>query len=50
MTRSKVSRYVDSILSSPYSRAVNAEAVRKAAQILTKRQAVTAYLIPGGAK
>ena len=31
-------------------RAVNAEAVRKAAQLLTKRQAVTAYLIPGGAK
>jgi zinc protease len=31
-------------------RAVNAEAVRKAAQALTKRQAVTAYLIPGGAK
>jgi zinc protease len=31
-------------------RAVNAEAVRKAAQTLTKRQAVTAYLIPGGAK
>jgi len=31
-------------------RAVNAEAVRKAAQTLSKRQAVTAYLIPGGAK
>jgi zinc protease len=31
-------------------RAVNAEGVRKAAQLLTKRQAVTAYLIPGGAK
>jgi zinc protease len=31
-------------------RAVNAEAVRKAAQLLTRRQAVTAYLIPGGAK
>ena len=31
-------------------RAVNAESVRKAAQILSRRQAVTAYLIPGGAK
>jgi zinc protease len=31
-------------------RAVNAEAVRKAAQTLSKRQAVTAYLVPGGAK
>ena len=31
-------------------RAVNAEAVRKAAQSLSRRQAVTAYLIPGGKK
>jgi len=31
-------------------RAVNAEGVRKAAQSLNRRQAVTAYLIPGGGK
>jgi zinc protease len=31
-------------------RAVNAESVRKAAQSLSRRQAVTAYLIPGGGK
>jgi zinc protease len=31
-------------------RAVNAESVRKAAQLLARKQAVTAYLIPGGAK
>ena len=31
-------------------RAVNAESVRKAAQTLQRRQAVTAYLIPGSAK
>jgi len=31
-------------------RAVSAENVRKAAQLLSKKQAVTAYLIPGGAK
>jgi len=31
-------------------RAVNAEGVRKAAQSLSRRQAVTAYLIPGGGK
>ncbi|HJT44178.1 MAG TPA: pitrilysin family protein [Rhizomicrobium sp.] len=31
-------------------RAVNAESVRRAAQSLSKRQAVTGYLIPGGAK
>lgn len=31
-------------------RAVNAEGVKKAAQMLSKRQAVTAYLIPGGGK
>ncbi|MFO1248895.1 MAG: pitrilysin family protein [Alphaproteobacteria bacterium] len=31
-------------------RAVTSEGVRKAAQLLSKKQAVTAYLIPGGAK
>ncbi|HKQ44148.1 MAG TPA: pitrilysin family protein [Rhizomicrobium sp.] len=31
-------------------RAVNAESVRRAAQSLSKRQAVTGYLIPGGGK
>ena len=31
-------------------RAVNAEAVRKAAQSLSRKEAVTGYLIPGGAK
>jgi zinc protease len=31
-------------------RAVGAEAVRKAAQALSKKEAVSAYLIPGGAK
>jgi len=31
-------------------RAVSAEAVRKAAQTLSKKEAVSAYLIPGGAK
>ena len=31
-------------------RAVNAEGVRKAAQLLSRKQAVTAYLVPGGAK
>lgn len=31
-------------------RAVSAENVRKAAQLLSKKQAVTGYLIPGGAK
>jgi zinc protease len=29
-------------------RAVNAEAVRKAAQSLSRKDAVTAYLVPGG--
>jgi zinc protease len=31
-------------------RAVNAEGIKRAAQTLSKRQAVTAYLIPGGSK
>jgi zinc protease len=31
-------------------RAVGAEGVRKAAQVLSRKEAVTAYLIPGGAK
>jgi zinc protease len=31
-------------------RAVNAEAVRKAAQNLSRKEAVTAYLVPGGGK
>ena len=31
-------------------RAVNAESVRKAAQSLSRKEAVTAYLIPGGGK
>jgi len=31
-------------------RAVGAEAVRKAAQSLSRKEAVTAYLIPGGKK
>jgi len=31
-------------------RAVNAEAVRKAAQSLIRKEAVTAYLVPGGGK
>jgi zinc protease len=31
-------------------RAVNAEGVRKAAQSLSRREAVSAYLVPGGAK
>jgi len=31
-------------------RAVNAESVRKAAQSLSRKEAVTAYLVPGGAK
>ena len=31
-------------------RAVGAEGVRKAAQALSRKEAVTGYLIPGGAK
>jgi zinc protease len=31
-------------------RAVNAEGVRKAAQLLSRKEAVTAYLVPGGGK
>ena len=31
-------------------RAVNAESVRKAAQSLSRKEAVTAYLVPGGGK
>jgi zinc protease len=31
-------------------RAVNAEGVRKAAQSLSRKEAVSAYLVPGGGK
>jgi zinc protease len=31
-------------------RAVNAEIVRKTAQSLSRKEAVTAYLVPGGGK